>query len=267
VALNLAGEAQTISANYSPLLQKRDGSSDLVTHDLATRYNYRDGVHTYGAEVEYQNRSPDDAASTNSFKFAVFWRVDFDRPSARRRIEAPGAAVRPPPGVGPFRLTNIAPGLPVASAQREFTRLGITGGVFLPGAKVFEARVLDEIVQRQRLVIGFEAGRVANSAIIIEFDDVGDVDSTEQTYQRVRDILVRRYGTPSRTFSEGSFSSTLVDDVNSDRFVRSVEWDTPSGVLRFGIPRRVDRQVRMEIQLARSFGPPRQTLWSIEQVR
>jgi hypothetical protein len=37
--------------------------------------------------------------------------------------------------------------------------------------------------------------------------------------------------------------------------------------VRFGVPRRLDRQVRMEVQIAQSFPDPTQTRWSIEELR
>jgi hypothetical protein len=40
-----------------------------------------------------------------------------------------------------------------------------------------------------------------------------------------------------------------------------------AGVLRFGIPRRYDGQVRTEVQHRRTFPQARDTLWSIEKIR
>ena len=59
----------------------------------------------------------------------------------------------------------------------------------------------------------------------------------------------------------------LVRDINTKTLIRVMEWDTPTGIIRFGIPRRCDGQVRMEIQQRQSFPPPSETLWSIEAVR
>lgn len=185
------------------------------------------------------------------------------------RVEERLAAIL---GAGTSRRRSVpayqpGPGLPLASAQEELTRVGFTDGAFLAGAKLFEVRALDDIDLRQRLVVGYARGRVARTALIIELEDVGDVDTTSQTFERIREILIQRYGAPARTFVEGSFTDSFEDDVNSDWLIRTVEWDRPSGVLRYGIPRRLDRQVRLEIQFAPGFPPPRQTLWSVEAVR
>jgi tRNA threonylcarbamoyl adenosine modification protein (Sua5/YciO/YrdC/YwlC family) len=52
-----------------------------------------------------------------------------------------------------------------------------------------------------------------------------------------------------------------------DQFIRLPEWRTPEGTIRFGIPRRLDRIVRMEVQIARSFPDPTQTRWSFDDLR
>jgi hypothetical protein len=88
-----------------------------------------------------------------------------------------------------------------------------------------------------------------------------------QTFERVRQALIRRYGAPSSVFNRGDFRPSLADDVNTDQFIRLSEWRTPEGIIRFGIPRRLDRIVRMEVQIARSFPDPTQTRWSFEDLR
>lgn len=50
------------------------------------------------------------------------------------------------------------------------------------------------------------------------------------------------------------------DDVQTDQFIRLSEWRMPDGVIRFGIPRRLDRIVR-------SFPDATQTRWSFEELR
>ncbi|MDQ6954447.1 MAG: hypothetical protein Q9M20_03285 [Mariprofundaceae bacterium] len=45
------------------------------------------------------------------------------------------------------------------------------------------------------------------------------------------------------------------------------KWKRDGGTLRFGIPRRLDGKVRMELQFGRNFPALKDTLWSLEQVR
>ncbi len=143
----------------------------------------------------------------------------------------------------------------------------IVGGVDQPGVVVYDARLLPEIDQRQRVALEHAGGEITVSALIIEFDNVGNRDTTARTFERVREALLLLFGSPSLTHERGAFTVNVANDVNSDQLVRIMEWSRPASVIRFGIPRRLDRQVRMEVQYAASFPPPSQTSWSVETVR
>jgi hypothetical protein len=135
-----------------------------------------------------------------------------------------------------------------------------------PDLVLYDRRVFEEITQRQRLGIRTLAGDIERAALVIEFEDVGAPESMARTFERVREALVRRYGTPASVFNRGEFRPTIVEDIQAEQFIRLTEWRMPEGTLRFGIPRRLDRRVRMEVQLARSFPEPTQTRWSIEEL-
>lgn len=83
----------------------------------------------------------------------------------------------------------------------------------------------------------------------------------------MRQALIRRYGAPASVFNRGDFRATLVDNAQTDQFIRLTEWRTAEGTIRFGMPRRLDRIVRMEVQLARSFPDATQTRWSFDELR
>ncbi len=246
----------------------REAADDIETHDVGVSYNYRTGPHTFGVEMQYQKRAPDSVDNTDSYKLGAFWRIDFTRPARRlgaERPRAPGAAG--PADADSFRLTVIAPGMPLAVARRALAKFGIEGGITRPDSLVYEMRLLAEIDQRQRLALVHERGRVTKVALIIDLEGTGRPGTAEQLFERVRESFLRRYGAPVGTFEEGEFSATLVEDVKASRFIRIIEWQTSVGTVRLGIPRRLDRQVRIEAQLAPVFPPPRETLWSIDRVR
>ena len=87
------------------------------------------------------------------------------------------------------------------------------------------------------------------------------------TLERIGALLVTRYGTPTDFYETGSIDAPIAAGVESGSFIRLMEWARPEGVLRFGIPRRVDGQIRMELQFARELPPFRETSWSLESVR
>ena len=74
-------------------------------------------------------------------------------------------------------------------------------------------------------------------------------------------------GVSYRPVEQGQISAAFAADVNAARLIRLSEWRTPAGTIRLGIPRRLDRRVRIEVQLAPSFPSSRETLWSIEAVK
>ena len=110
-------------------------------------------------------------------------------------------------------------------------------------------------------------GDIERAGLVIDFDDVGSANSVAQTFERVRQSLIRRFGAPSSVFNRGEIRPALAEDVNNDQFIRLGGWRTPDRVIRFSIPRRLDRIVRMEVQIARSFPDPTQTRWSFDDLR
>jgi len=88
-----------------------------------------------------------------------------------------------------------------------------------------------------------------------------------QAYARVSKKMIDRYGNPDRTYEKGSFEGSFVRSINNGSLVRILEWDTPQGVMRFGIPQRYDGRVRMELQHANKVTPIGDNFWSVNSVR
>ncbi len=272
LALALARGPHSLRLDYGSLVQHRRltvSGPDVDTHTLNIDYRYTRNRHELGLEANLFGRDPDPGEHTEAYRVSVFWRYRFDRPprlAAREPtpIPSPAAAAPSPTALDPF-------GLPPGADPRAIAQLleanGLGEGVRQGGYRIYEYPVFRELAQRQRLVLRYEAGELERSALIIDFDDVGNRDTVQQTFERVRQELVRRHGNPTRSYRQGEFTASFVADVNAGRLVRILEWDTPQGVVRFGIPRRLDGQVRMEIIHARRFPPPGESLWSIEAVR
>jgi len=88
-----------------------------------------------------------------------------------------------------------------------------------------------------------------------------------QSYEKIRSTLMDTYGRPSDFFERGTVTPRMLDDIRTGTFIRIMEWKRPQGTIRFGIPRRLDGKVRMELQFAEGFPPYGETLWSLEEVR
>lgn len=268
ISFGLSGAGNTIDASYRLLVQDRggEGTNDIVTHDFALAYSRRVGIHEIGAEFDFQNRHTNPGIDTDSYKASIFWRVNFHKP-VRGDGSTAGSGQTSLDQRFEIRPTLLVPGISLKAALDELSFNGISGGVYLPGAIVYRTRVLSDTDLDQRFVVLHRHGRAQSSAVIIELGDLRDVSGIRQAFERVNEELIRKYGPPARNFRQGEFGPTFEQDVNNDRFIRIAEWDIGRNVLRYGIPRRLDGQVRIEIRYAKELPPPRQTRWSVERVR
>ena len=237
---------------------------DTFTHNFS--YQYRTGNNTLGLEYVHENRDPDPGEETESYVVGAFWTYTFNKRLHRKPKETPPPAAVSTEGEA-FTLAALVPGTDLALVKRTLERAGIRGGIARPNVIVYDTRLLDELEQRQRLVLVHQAGRLTKSALIVDFDYVGGPADIMETFARVRNLFVDRYGRPSSFYEKGDAGENLAKDINSSTFIRIVEWNITGGTVRFGIPRRRDRQVRMEVQFSKAFPSPTQTLWSIENVR
>lgn len=275
LATQLAYGPHTFGVDASYLGQRRHkrDAVDSDQYNVAANYGYTMGNNTFGIEFESRGLAPSPGRSSEAYRVAIFWTMgfDFDVPLRRRgAADVPSlpVAAKPADRPGPHTLAQLPPGAPLDALTEYLAGIGIRGPIDLPDVRVFEARLLPRITRRQRVALGYDASRkVTRSGLIIEFRNLGDPDTVSQTFAKVRTELFRAFGRPAIFFEEGDFTPALPLDVSTSRFIRLYEWHTPSGILRFGIPRRLDRQVRMEVQHAREFPPQRRALWSMKKVR
>lgn len=253
------------SLSHAHLNQRDPLQTDTRNTNIALGYRYDLPQDRLGMELNTNYRNAVPGAYTEAWRLMLTWTHLFEK-------ERPASSGRAPlgsaPGAGPLDLRELTPGMPLASLERRFDSLGLKAAIRpAPNLVVYDTRLLEEIDQRQRLAIQTVAAVIERAGLVIDFDDVGSVDSVARTFERVRQALIRRYGTPASVFDRGEFRPALADDVQTDQFIRLSEWRTPEGVIRFGIPRRLDRIVRMEVQVARSFSAPTQTRWSFDDLR
>lgn len=260
-----------LNAGYSGQFRDVRSSVDVESFNVSANYLFSTGSHAFGLEAGYNGRRPAPGRDTDAYFVGLFWTYNFGvsfttrpgelMPRGPRHIDEARAS-----GLG--LLAELRPGWNLEDTIEPLQARGIRGETRLPGATVYETRLLEEIDQRQRLaLVHDENGLIRKIGLIIEFDDVGQVETSAQTFDRVRGVLIKTFGNPVNLLEEGEFTADFAADVNNNRFIRLYEWNAASGVLRFGIPRRLDQQVRMEIQHAQRFPGVRDTLWSIQEVK
>lgn len=268
LGLQLARAAHQVG--FSASLLRLDGSGSSTsnfTGALSANYRYVRGPHAFGVEAEFNRLDPSGGLSTDSYRFGVFYTLRLDKvadvaPRPGRGPAAETAASAPAPALAPSLV-----GRPLADVTRQLQAQGIGGAQALPGALVFDARLLDELSQRQRLALVHGEGEVRKSVLIVDFDDPSNFQMVRQTYEQARALLVARFGRPVRSLDRGEFSANFAQDLMAGRLVRAEEWSTPAGPIRFGIPQRLDRQVRMELHSGGSPINPDESYWGLEEVR
>jgi len=253
------------SVSYAHLNQLDPLQTDTRSTITAIAYRYDLPKDKLGVEINTNYRNAVPGSYTEAYRLMFTWTHLFEKTQVAQLGRAP---LGPAPGTGALDLRELAPGKQIQSLENRLQALGLRAATRpAPNLLVYDYRLLEEIDQRQRLAILTLAGEVDRSGLVIDFDDVGSVNTVAQVFERVRQSLIRRHGAPSSVFNRGDFRPTLVDDINTDQFIRLSEWRTAEGTIRLGIPRRLDRIVRMEVQVARSFPDPTQTRWSFDDLR
>jgi hypothetical protein len=268
LALNMAGVNNSVTAGYR--FQRNnphaENTNDVSTHAINASYVYTIGPNSLSTEFEVYNRDPQRDEDSTGYRVAAYWTFWFSKPARRIRKGAPRTGLAEETDdayTHGVMLAQLVPGAPLTNAIDRLSRGGIKGGIDLPGMVVFPTQFIEEISQRQQLAVVHKDGIVTKAALVIELEDTGAPETTRRLFERIRRILIQKYGAPE-TFERGEFSDNLSEDINRLGVIRVAEWPTEAGVIRLGIPRRLDRKVRIEIQHASQFPPPTMTLWSIE---
>jgi hypothetical protein len=257
--------AHRLRFSYNWLSQDgRDAdTTDTDLRQTALAYAYRRGQHELGIEGDLFDRAPDGARDTEAYRVSAYWKVSFDRPARQRDVATPAMAALPTTGL-PY-IGELAPGLALQAIEETLAGNRLQPAYRQDGLVVYEARLLDAISLRQRLALVETAGILESATLVIAFSDTGNAAATAGEYLRVRDTLLQRYGAPQDSQESGEFSANLNADMVLGRFERRLDWRTDGGVIRFGIPRRIDGEVRMELTHASRLPPG--DAWGLDALR
>jgi hypothetical protein len=270
IALNLARFPHNFAASYGFQRIQPDAStlSTIQTNAMRLFYGYSMDQHTFGVDLSAYDRQVTVGQFNDSYRLAVTWTYNFDKPtrSSARPIRSSLAGDSPIPHDLNL-LLDVSLGGDFDSSSRRLQRSGMSNGVQLGPVNVFEQRLITDLTQRQRVVVVQDAGQVTKTGLVINMPDSVGPQEVAQVYEIVRKHMLDSFGSPSLTLEEGAIGPSFAADLNAGRLLRMMEWETESGKLRLGIPRRLDGQVRIEIQHAKYLGASRDTLWSLEAVR
>jgi hypothetical protein len=271
LAISLKNGPHSIDYNLSWFDQRRlvTNGVDVATTTQSLNYRYTSQKNVIGIECSAGYRVPDPGRSTDYYKVGAFWTYYFDKPITTvvaKKVDVEKATT-PAPSAMSVDIAFLAPGTKIDAVVEILRKHNIVNPVAEDGLLVHETRVFEEIELRQRLVLVQKNNILRKSAIIIDLGSMDRPQEIMQVFQRVRSILLDKYGSPASFFDRGAVSANLLSDIRNGNFIRITEWSKPGGTIRFGMPRRLDGQVRMEIQFAQNFPPSGETLWSLEEVR
>jgi len=275
IAVNLSDSIHSFRASYAYLDQSRDVNSaqSLSTQSLSLHYHYSFRQHEIGLDGAWYDRDPDKGNDTEASKISVYWTWYLDRPAKSTAYSSSAARLDPAASLdGPLildqtLLVRLAPGQNLDVVMEKMSASGAPTPSRQGDVIIYELPLLQSITLRQRVAL-LQRDRVVDKVtLIIDFADDGTPQTAQQDFEQVREVMIRSFGSPSQTFEVGQFGLAYIVGVNSNRLIRNVEWETGQGVLRLGMPRRIDSTVRMELQHAPAFAPPRNTMWSINEVR
>ncbi len=267
------------SHQLSLALSKLDQSSLVANNGVDTmtaglNYRYTQAKYTFGLDANWYDRQPDLKTTiwTNAWRVGAYITYNFDKPVVKLAMARQETVrdVSPVPSSIDRMLVDIAqitPGMEKAAALSLIADSGLGKASDQAGYLIWYAQIFRDISANQRLVLEMAGSRLNRSAIIFDIGIQNDVAGIRTMFERIRRQLLAVYGQPDDFFDQGDFGPNMGMELAAGRFIRVMEWKRDGGTLRFGIPRRLDNRVRMELQFSRNFPILKDTLWSLEQVQ
>ncbi len=265
----LAGGGHGLSARVDLLFQDTDaGLIDAAEASLGLTYDYTFGQNRIGVEADYFSRDPEVGRFGDGYRVLVSFTHSFDRP-ARTQPGGAGFAGGGDPFVqtGFVDLTAFQPGMALADAQAEIETAGRSALFRFGPALVGEDRWLREIDTRQRLALVGGLGRLERAGLIVDLPAGNGGAADARAFERIKELFLKTYGPPSVAIETGDFGPDIAGRSRDGSFRRVYEWPGANGVLRLGIPARLDGAVRVEAIHARTQPPPGQATWGFQEIR
>ena len=247
--------------HYGYLQQDEEiaGASDFDVQTIKLDYQYTRGRNTFGVEYERFDRSVDAAQDTDAHALSAYWTWRFSKRAQSGLSQSFSAGNQ---YVTSADISSLTPGANLGQVIQVLEAAGFNYPNTPGNTLVFEQPVIDQIDLRQRLVIEHAYDRLTKSTLIIDFDDLRDSAAMQRQYLDVQKQLISQYGNPDTAYESGDFSGSSFRKINNGDLVRVMEWQTSRGVMRFGIPKRYDGKVRMELQHDETFPAISEPSWS-----
>jgi len=207
---------------------------------------------------DHFNRAPDGNADTDSSKISLSWIYRFDKARPQvTRTDTKNFTVTSFSQLDDLRLGAEFDGqVKDILKNANYIYAGNSGRY-----QLFEGKLFSNINNRQVLAVESRVGSIETANILIPVSR--NYITAQETYKRFLDELLTKFGSPILNIDRGNFNVDWISNLQKNKFSRIVEWQTDSGVLRFGIPRPKTGQVRIELQLRRQHLSPNNNDWGL----
>lgn len=272
ISLNITKGVHNLGYNISFNSQNRNTplNADVSTFSNNISYRYTKKQDAFSVELNSENRNPGAGQNTSSYKIGISWSHPFEISLKRKtyKAETEIKESKNTTTMVHINLLDLAPLSDMKTIEEKLKNANIKGAVKHQNTFVYETKLIDEIDNRQRLALVYDKDKkLKKSALIIDFPDISNLDTLMQNFEQIKKTLMEKYGKPDNFYETGEVNQDIINNIKNGNFIRVTEWTKQGGILRFGIPRRLDGIVRMELQFAEDFPSIQETLWSVEEVK
>lgn len=268
IALNLGDQTHSIRFSHSTTRYMPDGgvNPEVETDQTSLGYSFTRGQHRLSLEADYFGHRPDQQQDTDAYRIAINWQFTFDRPKSLRPL-ANMTTTSLAEGVGVPSVYELSPYASMNTVERRLQQSQLLTAVHQAGADIYEVPLLDDLDLRQRLALFHNTVYLEQSALLVDFTDSSDITQMSAEYDKAREVALNHYGPPDTVIEQGAFSALIQEELTTGQFVRVMEWKTKNGYMRFGIPKRSDGLLRMELVHAHEFTPIEHNDWGLLEIR
>ncbi|MDD3445759.1 MAG: hypothetical protein PHS60_10140 [Zavarzinia sp.] len=269
LALSAYGGPHAVDLSLSTYVYDRQeaGTEDLLALQASASYAYSWERHRLGFDISYDGRDPATTERTDTLRIGIFYSVAFQ--AAGQGYAAVGE-VGDLAAAGDIALdfAALSTRASVDDLRRRLAEAGFGTGARVGTLHVYDARLFENVDNLQRFALVERDGAVDRLVAVVELVDPASATEAGRLFQRIEQDLARRYGPPTDAVDEGQFTGGDFQAMVADGTIARVrEWQFADGVLRLGIPQRMDGRARIELQFGATMPPIRFKRWSVETLQ
>lgn len=260
---NLNNHSASASYQFRQIEQKLP-ETNIFTDSATLRYAYTINEHTIALTGDYFSRDLTNS-DTNAYRVGLNYTINFNYTSDTGSSSSTGDLAATSPAYSDILFLPTL-GQSVSELKAASIAAGLTAPRKMGNFQVIEERPLPRINLRQQAVYLFKNDSLSKHAIVMEPASESPA-VLSRDFQTALSEVIRKFGRPSASYENGQFSATLSEDIASGQFRRMYEWNKNGRIIRFGIPRRLDSQIRFELVGATEFPAPSNPIWGIDTAK